>query len=129
MSTTHKPGTIVFADLTTPVSEELHTFYAQVIGWSAEEVHMRDGDGEYADYSMKTPAGDGVTGICSARGVNAEIPPVRVPYFASSDVSNAVTTCLDLGGTVVKEMKSEEGQYYFAILKDPAGTVFAVYQI
>ena len=33
------------------------------------------------DESMLTPAGEGAAGVCHARGVNANIPPVWLVYF------------------------------------------------
>jgi hypothetical protein len=50
-------GTIVSADLTVSNANQLKDFYAQVIGWTPEELKMGDDRG-YADYVMKDSGGN-----------------------------------------------------------------------
>jgi predicted enzyme related to lactoylglutathione lyase len=66
------PGQVAWIDLTVPNAEAVRDFYQQVTGWTASSVDM----GGYADYCMSSAAGNMVAGICHARGVNAELPPV-----------------------------------------------------
>ena len=79
-----KPGTVGWIDLTVDDAEGVRAFYQQVIRWEANPVAV---DG-YDDYSMHPPGeADPVTGICHARGANAEIPPAWVVYFVVGNPS------------------------------------------
>ena len=73
MSEKTKPetGAITWFDLTVERAEQVRDFYSDVVGWKSEPVEMQG----YQDYSMLTPEGRGVAGICHARSANAELPP------------------------------------------------------
>jgi predicted enzyme related to lactoylglutathione lyase len=60
-------GTIGWIDMTVDDAETVRDFYKAVVGWGHENVSM----GDYADFSMTTPCGEAVSGICHARGSNA----------------------------------------------------------
>ena len=70
MSTTPKPGTITWQDLTVGDAEALRDFYAAVVGWTPEPVKM----GDYADFTMKADT-EPVAGICHARGQQRRYSP------------------------------------------------------
>lgn len=57
-------GRIGWIDMTVENAEGIRDFYKAVVGWGHEDVPM----GKYSDYSMTTPDGDAVAGICHARG-------------------------------------------------------------
>ena len=113
------PATVAWTDLTVPDAERIRDYYAAVVGWSFEPHDM----GEYADFSMTTQSGQRVAGICFARGVNADVPPVWIPYFAVGDLEAAVARAVELGGEVVSGPRAG-----FCIIRDPAGAVAALYQ-
>ena len=69
MSDVPQPGLVGWVDLTVDNAPEVRDFYRAVIGWEYREVAMDEG---YADYSMTTMEGQDVTGICHARGPNAD---------------------------------------------------------
>ncbi len=118
-------GAIVSADLTIPNAGELKDFYTQVIGWSAEELKMGDEE-EYADYIMKDAGGNWAGGVCHAKGINSNIPPVWMVYINVASVGETVEKCKALGGKVIKEAFDGNGHYIYAMLEDPMGTVLAV---
>lgn len=119
-----KLGEIAWLDLTVEDAEGIRDFYQQVVGWNVHEVPM----GDYVDYSMFSKAsGQPASGICHARGANADLPPMWLPYFLVLDVELAAQAVKDLGGSLYTEIKSM-GTDKFVVIKDPAGAACALYQ-
>ena len=117
-------GSMVWIDLTVDDATTVRDFYGAVIGWGFDEVDM----GGYSDYSMTTPdSGTTITGVCHARGVNADMPPVWMPYFTVADLDASVAKCTEHGGTVVVPVRSL-GEGRFCVVKDPAGAMAALYE-
>jgi len=112
---------IAWVDLTLPDAEGMRDFYAAVMGWRPEPVPM----GDYSDFNMCDAAGDAAAGVCHARGRNAELPPVWMVYFQVPDLDESLAQAQAAGGTVLQQPKGA-GSGRFAVLRDPAGTVFAV---
>ena len=76
-------GKILWQDLTVPNAEEIRKFYQKIIGWDCLPEDM---DG-YNDFHMVLPStGNSVAGICHARGVNADVPPVWLVYINVENV-------------------------------------------
>jgi uncharacterized protein len=117
-----KPGSIVWSDLTVPNAEALRDFYARVAGWNVETLTM----GDYADYVMVSSTGDGVAGICHARGENANVPPQWLMYVVVEDVDRSVAECTALGGAIVDGPRPMSGGK-FCVIRDPAGAVCALF--
>lgn len=122
MSSTPRPGTISWQDLTVEDAEKLRDFYQSVIGWSPEPVTM----GGYADFVM-TADGDEIAGICHARGANAGLPPVWIVYITVEDLDHSIQECQRLGGSIVTAPRGYGGGRY-CVIKDPAGAICALYQ-
>ena len=117
-------GSIGWCDLTVPGADTVRDFYRDVVGWTATEVDM----GGYADYVMSQPVGGtGTTGICWARGANAGLPPVWLVYFVVASLDASLTSVRMHGGTVLREPTSAGGGRY-AVVRDPAGAVCALYE-
>jgi len=119
-----KPGTVAWRDLTVPDAEAVRDFYEAVVGWSSEAVDM----GEYSDFVMVPQGGgDGVAGICHARGGNADIPPQWMLYVVVEDVTASADVCRENGGEVLVDPRGLGGGR-FCVIRDPAGAVLALYQ-
>jgi predicted enzyme related to lactoylglutathione lyase len=126
MSSSPKPGDIGWIDLTTADAERQRDFYSAVIGWSPQPVDM----GGYADYAM-APAGSStpVAGICHARGMNADVPAVWLPYFIVADLDAAVAQVIARGGAVLRAAPAKgTSPHRFAVIRDPAGASCALYE-
>ncbi len=126
MSDPSKPpiGSIGWCDLTVPRADGVRDFYREVVGWTATEVDM----GGYADYCMNQPAnGATTTGVCWARGVNDGLPPVWLVYFVVASLEKSLAEVRKLGGAVLRDpIPSGAGRY--AVVRDPAGAVCALYE-
>ena len=125
MSTANGPvvGTICWTDLTVPNPELVRDFYQGVVGWQTRPEDM----GGYSDFHMIAPAsGESVTGICHARGVNADVPPQWLVYFQVENVDQCAARCVELGGEIVAGPR-QMGGGRFCVIRDPAGAVCALY--
>ena len=80
-----KVGSIVWTDLTVSNAEQIRDFYTAVVGWQPEPVDM----GAHSDFTMKAVDGQGVTGICHARGTNAELPRQWLMYIIVEDLDQS----------------------------------------
>ena len=126
MSAESKPeiGQIGWTDLTIENADEARDFYAAVVGWNPSPVDM----GGYSDYNMNAPAsGEPRAGVCHARGVNADLPPVWMVYITVEDVDASAAKCVELGGKMLAGPKSYGGQGRYCVIQDPAGAVVALY--
>jgi predicted enzyme related to lactoylglutathione lyase len=118
-------GSVAWVDLTVPEAESLRDFYRDVTGWKPKPVTM----GDYSDYTMNTPGGDRpVTGVCHARGDNADLPAQWLIYIVVANLDASIARCVELGGKVVAGPKSMGPQARFCVIQDPAGAVAALYQ-
>ena len=64
--------------------------------------------------------GQVAAGICHARGGNADLPPVWLPYFSVDSADDAAASARDGGGRVVAGPKHYD-RYRYVIIEDPAG--------
>ena len=117
-------GSIGWCDLTVPGADGVRDFYRDVVGWTSTDCDM----GGYADYVMSQP-GDGTpaTGVCWARGANEGLPPVWLVYFVVASLETSLNRVRALGGSVLREPRSAGGGRY-AVVRDPAGAVCALYE-
>jgi len=120
-----KVGSIGWADLTTENATQLRDFYREVVGWSETGVEM----GGYSDFCMNEPVtGNPVAGICHARGLNAEVPPVWLIYITVADLDESIAKCIKLGGEVIAAPRAMESQGRYCVVRDPAGAVAALFE-
>ncbi|MFV0304794.1 MAG: VOC family protein [Moheibacter sp.] len=124
-----KHGSINWRDLTHTNADELRNFYSKVAGWTFEGIPMEDEQGEYEDYVMKAEGNSAVAGICHNRGVNTEIPPQWIMYISVENIKHSLGEALNLGGKIIKEYTSKEGELIYVMIQDPKGTLFALAQI
>jgi predicted enzyme related to lactoylglutathione lyase len=126
MSASDKPpvGSIGWCDLTVPNADAVRDFYRGVVGWTSTDVDM----GGYADFCMNQPFnGTATAGVCWARGVNADLPPVWLVYFIVASLDDSLARVRESGGEVLRKPKSSSGGR-FAVVRDPAGAVCALYE-
>ncbi|MCU0492626.1 MAG: VOC family protein [Chloroflexaceae bacterium] len=121
-------GRIAWLDLTVPNAAATRDFYRQVVGWAVQEVEMEDNGERYADYTMLTAAGSPGAGICHARGMNSDLPPVWMLYLPVGDLAQSLRMVTEEGGTLIKAMQGEDGAYVYAAVQDPMGVYFALVQ-
>jgi predicted enzyme related to lactoylglutathione lyase len=125
MSEKASVGSIAWADLTVENAERIRDFYSAVVGWNASGVDM----GGYDDFNMNVPGtGTPVAGVCHARGVNANLPPVWLIYVNVEDIEKSIASCVELGGQVISGPKVMGGQGRVCVIRDPAGATLALFE-
>lgn len=118
-----QPGQVGWVDLTVDDAPTVRDFYRAVVGWEYRDVQMEG----YADYAMTNLEGRDVTGICHAKGANEGLPAQWLVYFTVLDIAFAVDEAVARGGEVLRApMDMGAGQY--AVIRDPAGAVCALFQ-
>ncbi len=126
MSQTDKPqiGSLGWVDLTVNNADQIVEFYKNVVGWEIDKFNM----GDYDDYILKLPGTNiPVAGICNAKGLNKDIPPVWLNYFTVENVDISADECVKMGGSLIIPPK-KMGEYgRFCIIKDPAGVICALF--
>ncbi len=124
MSDNSQVGKIGWIDMSVDDAGGLRDFYKSVVGWDTEAVSM----GDYSDYSMTLPAsGEAVSGICHARGSNAELPGGWLIYITVADVEASAAACTANCGEVLVAPKGLAGGR-FCVIRDPSGATAALYQ-
>ena len=121
-------GRISWLDLTVADASATRDFYRQVVGWSAQDVEMKDGSERYADYNMLGGDGRPAAGVCHARGVNMGLPPAWMIYLPVGDLGESLRRVDEEGGKVVKAMKGNDGKYAYAAIQDPVGAHLSLIQ-
>lgn len=117
-------GSIGWIDITVDDASSLRDFYRDVTGWDCEGHSM----GDYEDFVMKDATGTPVAGVCHAKGANAGVPPQWLLYVTVADLQASVAKAKERGAELVSGPRSAGGYGDIAILKDPAGAPFGLYQ-
>ncbi|MEO1244222.1 MAG: VOC family protein [Pseudomonadota bacterium] len=112
-------GQQMWRDLTVDDAATVRTFYELVLGWSGQGADM----GGYEDFHMLDAEGQVAAGVCHARGGNADLPPVWLPYFAVDSAEGAMRRAEEAGGRAVSALKQHD-RYRYIALEDPAGASF-----
>ena len=119
-------GRIAWADLTVADAQATRDFYREVVGWSVQDVAMEDAGERYADFNLLGADGEPAAGVCHARGVNAELPPVWLIYLPVGDLPESLARVRAEGGKVIREARAADGAYAFAVIQDPVGAFVAL---
>ena len=119
-------GRISWLDLTVSDASVTRDFYRQVVDWSVQDVAMEDASERYADYNMLGDDGNPAAGVCHARGVNQGLPPVWLIYLPVGDLVESLRRVEEEGGKVVKAARASDGEYTYAVVRDPVGAYLAL---
>jgi predicted enzyme related to lactoylglutathione lyase len=116
------PGTLCWADLSSADHERAAKFYASVFGWQVEE--GQDGSG----YLHIKNGADFIGGIPPSKYRNPNLPPHWLLYFLVDNCDESASKAKQLGATLHMEPSTMEKVGRMAIVADPQGAVFALFQ-
>ena len=116
-------GSIGWLDLTVQDAGLIRDFYRAIVGWEAEGCDM----GGFEDFVMTPPGGEAVAGICHARGEHADLPTSWLVYIVVADLGASLAKVSTKGGKIIARPRVTDGGR-FAVIRDPAGAVCALYQ-
>lgn len=109
-------------DLMTRDPAEVEPFYRAVFGWSIE-----DQGPDYNHYRFAYAQGRAAAGIGTIPE-GAEFPPAWTVHFAADDVAERTDAARQIGAAVLNELQEVPEHGRFAILQDPTGAVFALWE-
>lgn len=122
----HPPGTFSWPELATTDQQAGVAFYRTVFGWDVHEQPI----GPAETYSMFRLRGKEVAAAYTMRSDERElrIPPHWNSYVAVSNVDEAAARAKALGGAVLAPPFDVIDAGRMAVLQDPQGAVFQVWQ-
>jgi predicted enzyme related to lactoylglutathione lyase len=120
--TSHPPGTFSWADLGTTDAEGAKAFYTELLGWEHDDMPA----GEGMTYTMSRVGGEYAAALYAMQEEGR--PPAWLSYVTVEDADAAVARAKELGATAMSEPFDVFTAGRMAVLQDPQGAVFAVWQ-
>jgi uncharacterized protein len=122
----YAPGTFSWVDVATTDAGAATAFYTGLFGWDTEDTDAGGG----AVYTTCRIDGDAVCGLfeMSEEMRATGVPPNWTSYVTVADADAAATRVKELGGDAVDDAFEVLDAGRMAVLKDPQGAVFAVWQ-
>jgi uncharacterized protein len=120
--TSYAPGTFSWVDLATSDADGAKVFYGALLGWEFEDMPVPDAP----PYSMATIGGRRVAALYPKRDESQ--PPAWLSYVTFEDTDATAERARELGATLISEPFEVLEAGRMAVLQDPAGAVFAIWQ-
>ena len=120
--TSHAPGTFSWVDLATSDADGAKVFYGGLFGWEFEDLPVPDAP----PYTMARIGGRNVAALYAKR--DEQVPAAWLSYVTVEDADAIAARTPELGGTVISEPFDVPEAGRMAVLQDPTGAVFAVWQ-
>jgi uncharacterized protein len=119
--TEYAPGTFSWADLSTTDTDGAKVFYTGLFGWDTEDTPIPDG----GVYTMLLKGGKPVAALSAAMEGQ---PSAWNSYVTVESADDAAAAAGENGGTVVMEPFDVMDVGRMAVIQDPVGAVFAVWE-
>lgn len=119
-----EPGALCWADLITPDPARAKEFYSGLFGWE-----LLLGEKDTSGYLLIKNGVDFIGGIPPAEHGNPNAPPHWMIYIRVTDVDATTDKAKSLGAKVHLAPMTIENVGRMAVLADPQGAVFAIFQV
>ena len=125
--TEYAPGTPSWVDLASPDPAASKQFYGSLFGWTYEDQDTGDPNFPYA---LARQGGKDVSGLMklSPEMQSGGMPPVWSTYVTVADIDASSAKAKELGASVLQEPMDVMDAGRMAVLADPAGAVFCLWQ-
>ena len=117
------PGIISWNELLTHDAAGSKSFYADLFGWTSEEMPMPNGTYTFFKNGER-PVGGMINLPAEAEGA----PPMWMSYITVSDIKASVEKAKSLGAKIHQDI-TELPMGSFAVITDPQGAAFALWQV
>ena len=117
------PGTLCCADLMTPDPARAKEFYTGLFGW-----RIIKGENDPSGYLHIANGENFIGGIPPAKFRDPNVPPHWLAYFIVSNCDESAAKAKELGAKIHLPPMTIENVGRWAILADPQGAVFAIFQ-
>lgn len=122
----HMPGRFCWAELATSDQQAAKSFYSSLLGWEMEDSPM--GPEPAAFYTMIRRGGLEVGGLYKQGPEQQGIPPHWMSYVAVASADESAARAKSLGATVVAEPFDVFDIGRMALIRDPQGAMFSLWQ-
>jgi len=124
--TQHAVGTFCWPELHTTDVPAAKKFYGSLFHWAPNDMPVPEGD----PYTMLDLAGQTIGAMTPLQKeqTNAGVPPHWNPYVAVANADETAKKATSLGGTVILPPFDVMDAGRMAVIKDPAGAVFSIWQ-
>lgn len=120
-----EPGALCWTELTTKNPAQAEAFYTALFGWVAKH----SAPAAVMAYTEFSVGGQPMVGMMAMPpGMPPEVPSYWMPYFQVDDCDGSAAKANRLGGSTMIGPQDIPGTGRFAILADPQGARFAVFQ-
>ena len=119
-------GCISWLELTVADALSTRDFNGQVVGWSVQNIEIRDVKEAYIDYNMLADDGNSAARVCHARGANLGLPPVWLIYLPVGDLPESLRRVREGGGEIIRATHGAHGTCASAVVQDPVGACLAL---
>lgn len=119
--TSHPPGTISWSDLGTTDPDAAKTFYSSLFGWEQNELPIPGG----GTYTMLRKGDKDAAALSAAQ---EGMPAAWNTYVTVESANDAAAKAAELGATVVAEPFDVMDAGRMAVIQDPTGAFFCVWE-
>ena len=116
-------GSPCWADIVVPDLDAARTFYGDALGWKLEA-----GERDAGGYVVAMLGGHRVAGLTRPADDAPAPPAAWCVYLAANDAAASAERAVELGGTVLLEPTPVLGRGTTALLQDPTGAVFGLWE-
>ena len=122
----HPAGNFVWFELSTNDQAAAKSFYTSLLGWEAQDMPMGPG----MIYTILRLKGRDTAGASTMKAEDRQvgIPPNWLMYIAVENADAAVASALEHGGNPMSPAFDVPGVGRMAVIQDPAGAIFAVFE-
>jgi uncharacterized protein len=122
----HPPGSFCWLELATTDQAAAKTFYSSLFGWAPADMPLGPGE-VYTIFRLEDrDAAAGYTMFPEQRSQG--VPPNWMLYISVASADDAAKRTKQAGGTVLKDAFDVGESGRMAVLQDPTGAAFAVWQ-
>jgi predicted enzyme related to lactoylglutathione lyase len=119
----NEPGAFCWAELSTPDQQKAAPFYEGVFGWK-----LQPGTADTSGYLHIHNGKDAIGGVPPASQRAPHAPPHWLIYFQVENCEASAAKAKDLGAQIHFGPQFLDNVGTFAVLADPQGAVFALFQ-
>ncbi len=116
-------GTLCWADLSTADVDKAKQFYSDLFGWN-----ISAGEHDTSGYLHIRNGKEFIGGIPPSKFRNPNAPPHWLSYFLVADCDASASKAKELGGALYMNPSTTEGVGRMAIVADPQGAAFSIFQ-
>jgi hypothetical protein len=121
----YEPGVPCWVSAVEPDAEAAAGFYAQLFGWETENLMPEEHPGDYVVCRLN---GREAAALVSEHGAPPPPQPVWTTHVSVESADAAAERAVELGGTLIGQPFDSSGGGRQAIVADPAGAVFCVWE-